>query len=143
MNKRDENKMEIKIIDDLISDLNDKDYEIRDVHVGYSWIGVLSKNCGISKNFGSLHHYKIKDLGKLKEKTAIDLAGYAMSWNTIEAGLGVAAINSLIDVQGKKGVNLLDLLLERGDGKKIAMIGHFPRIKELKEMADELWVMER
>lgn len=133
----------MKIIDDLIEDLNDNDQEIRDVHVGYSWIGVLSRNCGISKNFGSLHHYKIKDLGRLKEKTAIDLAGYAKSWNMIEAGIGVAAINSLIDVRGKKGINLLDLLLDKGDGKKIAMIGHFPRIEELRQKADELWVIEK
>lgn len=135
--------MKIKIIDDLISDLNDKDHEIRDIHVGYSWIGVLSKNCGVSKNFGSPHDYKIKDLGRLKEKTTINLADYAKSWNMIEAGLGVAAINSLIDVKGKKGINLLDLLLEKGDGKKITMIGHFPRIEELREKADELWVIEK
>lgn len=133
----------IKIIDDLIDDLNGKDHEIIDIHVGYSWISVLSRNCGISKNFGSLHHYRIKDIGRLKEKTAIDLAVYAKSWNMIEAGIGIAAINSLIDVKGTKGINLLDLLIKKGSGKKIAMIGHFPRIDELKQIADELWVMEK
>jgi len=34
-------------------------------------------------------------------------------------------------------------LLDKGDGKKIAMIGHFPRIDELRQKADELWVMEK
>jgi hypothetical protein len=132
----------MKLIDDLISDLRDEDMEVRDVHVGYAWIGVLSRNCGVAKNFGALHDYKVRDLGKLTEKTAIELAEYSESWNMIEAGLGLAAINSLIEPRGKK-LNVLDFLLENANGKKIAMVGHFPKVDELRKHADELWVIEK
>jgi hypothetical protein len=122
--------------------MDGRDTEVRDVHVGYAWIGVLSRNCGVAKNFGALHDYEVRDLGKLTEKTTIELAEYAKSWNMIEAGLGLAAINSLITPRGKK-LNALDYLLENADGKKIAMVGHFPKVDELREHADELWVIEK
>ncbi|NMX21512.1 hypothetical protein C5S30_03580 [ANME-1 cluster archaeon GoMg4] len=34
----------------------------------------LSRNCGVAKNFGALHDYKVRDLGELTDKTAIELA---------------------------------------------------------------------
>jgi len=132
----------MRLIEDLISDLKDKDVKVSDVHVGYVWIGVLSRNCGVAKNFGAFHNHKVRDLGKLTEKTAIELAEYAKSWNMIEAGVGLAAINSLIRSRGKK-LNVLDFLLENAKGKKIAMIGHFPKVDELRKQADELWVIEK
>ena len=132
----------MKLIDDLISDVRDKDTGVRDVHVGYAWIGVLSGNCGVAKNLGALQGYNVRDLGKLTEKTAIELAEYAKSWNMIEAGVGFAAINSLIKPRGKE-LNMLEFLLENADGKKIAMVGHFPKVNELWKRADELWVIEK
>ncbi len=132
----------MKLIDDLISDVRDKDTGVRDVHVGYAWIGVLSGNCGVAKNLGALQGYKVRDLGELTEKTAIELAEYAKSWNMIEAGVGFAAINSLITPRGKE-LNMLEFLLENADGKKIAMVGHFPKVNELRKRADELWVIEK
>ncbi|VUT23940.1 MAG: hypothetical protein MOIL_00249 [Candidatus Methanolliviera sp. GoM_oil] len=132
----------MKLIEDLISDLNDKDTEVKDVHVGYAWIGVSSKNCGVAKNYGTMHESRVKDLGELTGKTAIELAKYAKSWNMIEAGIGLAAINSLIEPRGKK-LNTLDFLLENADGKKIAMVGHFPKVSTLRDRADELWILEK
>jgi hypothetical protein len=132
----------MRLIEDLISDLNDKDTKVKDVHVGYAWIGVLSENCGVAKNYGTMHEGRVKDLGELTGKTAIELAEYAKSWNMIEAGIGLAAINSLIEPKGKE-INTLDLLLENADGKKIAMVGHFPKVSSLRDRAEELWVLER
>jgi len=132
----------MRLIEDLISDLNDKDTKVKDVHVGYAWIGVLSRNCGVAKNSGALHESKVKDLGELTGKTAIELAEYAKSWNMIEAGIGLAAINSLIEPSGKN-INVLDFLLENADGKKIAMVGHFPKVSTLGDRAEKLWILER
>jgi uncharacterized protein (DUF4213/DUF364 family) len=38
---------------------------------------------------------------------------------------------------------MLEFLLENADGKKIAMVGHFPKVNELRKRADELWVIEK
>ena len=59
----------MKLIDDLISDLPDVDTDakIRDVHVGYTWIGVLSQNCGVAKNLGERQDYMVRNIGRLTE----------------------------------------------------------------------------
>jgi uncharacterized protein (DUF4213/DUF364 family) len=134
----------MKLIDDLISDLSNvaTDTKVRDVHVGYTWIGVLSRNCGVAKNLGERHDYMVRNIGRLTEKTASELAEYLKSWNMIEAGIGLAAVNSMIAPRGKE-LNVTDFLLENGRGKKIAMVGHFPMVNDLRKVADELWVFER
>lgn len=80
----------------------------------------------------------------MTKKTALELAEYAKSWNMIEAGLGLAAINSLIEPKGEK-LNVFDFLVENAKGKKIAMIGHFPKADEvkLKKRAEKLWIIEK
>jgi hypothetical protein len=40
-------------------------------------------------------------------------------------------------------VNAGAVLAERGAGKKIAVVGHFPFIPALREVASELWVIEQ
>jgi len=62
-----------------------------------------------------------------------------------EAAIGMAAINSLLEVDESKCVelNARELIIEKGRGKNIAMIGHFPFIPKLREIAKELWVIEK
>lgn len=133
----------MKLIEDLIASLN-VDAPIKDLHVGYTWIGVLSRNCGVAKNYGTSHDQNIRGLGELTKKTALELAEYAKSWNMIEAGLGLAAINSLIEPTGEK-LNVFDFLIENAKEKKIAMIGHFPKADEfkIKKRAEKLWIIEK
>jgi len=96
----------------------------------------------MAKTYPAPHGFKVKDAGRLIGKSALELAEYSRSWNLIEAGIGVAALNSLIEPKGDK-INVLDFIIEQGRGKKIAMVGHFPRTGEIREVAQELWVLEK
>jgi len=57
----------------------------------------------------------------------------------------MATINSLIDIDETKcdAGNALDVLIEKGDGKDIAVVGHFPWIPKLRKAARKLWVLEQ
>jgi uncharacterized protein (DUF4213/DUF364 family) len=57
----------------------------------------------------------------------------------------MATINSLIDIDETKCdvENALDVLIERGEGKDIAVVGHFPWIPKLQKVARKLWVLEQ
>jgi uncharacterized protein (DUF4213/DUF364 family) len=81
----------------------------------------------------------------LRLKTARELAEYARSDNLLEASIGVAAINSLLDVDESRAVeiNAGEVLVERGRGKNVALVGHFPFIPKLREAAAQLWVIEQ
>ena len=109
-----------------------------------SWTGVQGRYGGVCKTYGIpvTHGNYTHNLGKLGEKNSLELAEYARSWNLIEASIGVAALNSMIKVRGKAGINALDIVMEMALNKKITMVGKFPRIDEIKELAKELWILE-
>lgn len=134
----------MKLIDDLISAVRENDAPVIDVRVGVSWTAVLSKYCGVAKTYGIPvpHGNYTKDMGRLTEKSSLELAEYVKSWNLIEASIGLASINSMIEPRGRINVNALDIVIQEGKGKRITMVGKFPRIEEIRKVAKELWVLE-
>ncbi len=134
---------EMKLLDDLISAVQDENTIAEDVRVGVSWTGVKGQYGGVCKTYGIPvpHGNYTRSLGKLNEKNTLELAEYARSWNFVEASIGVAALNSMVKVKGKTGVNAIDIVLETCENKKVTMVGKFPRIPEIKALARELWVL--
>ena len=59
---------------------------------------------------------------------SVALAFMANSPSLMESAIGMATINSLIEVDEKRCIELNagDLLVRKGEGKKVAIIGHFP-----------------
>ena len=70
--------------------------------------------------------------------------GTLCQMNIARASLGLAAINSLIEIDLSKCVeiNAGDLIAEKAKGKNISIIGHFPFVDDLRAVARNLWVME-
>jgi uncharacterized protein (DUF4213/DUF364 family) len=136
----------VNIIDDLISSLSG-DSVVREVHTCVFWTAVVSKHCGLSSTFRDEHphHGMVRGVGDLRNKSALELAEYAKSDNLLEASIGMATINSLIDIDETKcdAENALDVLIEKGEGKDIAVVGHFPWIPKLRKIARKLWVLEQ
>ena len=138
----------MKIIDDLLSTLS---YEVpvRDIRQGPFQTAVLTRNCGLAAtpHESGPHHDKtpVKEAGLLTKKTALALAQMAYSPNALEAAISMATVNSLIEVDEQRCVELNagDLLAEKGKGKKVALVGHFPFVPRLRQAAKELWVIEQ
>jgi uncharacterized protein len=135
------------ILDDLLGTLT-QDARVRSVLVGSHWTVVCSRGCGMAATIQSEHphgHDQVRDVGRLHEKSALELAEYARSLQPLEVSIGVAAINSLIEVDEKRAVviNALDVLMEHGRGKKVALVGHFPFITRLRPTLERLWVIEQ
>ncbi|MBC8274495.1 MAG: DUF364 domain-containing protein [Chloroflexi bacterium] len=136
----------MNIIDDLISSLSG-DSLVREVYTCVFWTAVVSKHCGLSSTFREEHphHGMVRGVGDLRNRSALELAEYAKSDNLLEASIGMATINSLIDIDETKcdAENALDVLIEKGEGKDIAVVGHFPWIPKLQKVARKLWVLEQ
>ncbi|MFH1130975.1 MAG: DUF364 domain-containing protein, partial [Pseudomonadota bacterium] len=83
--------------------------------------------------------------GDLVPSGGLEIARMVFSKSVLEASIGMAAINSLLDVDLEKCVeiNASRILAEKGAGKRIAVIGNFPFLSKLKEHADQLWIFER
>ncbi len=133
------------ILDDLVSSLGE-DSAVREVHACVFWTAVVSRNCGLASTFHEDHpyHRAVRDVGSLTQKSALELAQYVESDNLLEASIGMAAINSLIDIDKSKCTeqNAFDILAERGRSKNIAIVGHFPWVSRLGKLARKVWVIE-
>lgn len=138
----------MNIIDDLLSTL---DYEasVRDIRLGPFQTAVLTRNCGLAStpHDSGPHHNRtpVAEAGLLVEKDARVLADMANSESPFEAAIGMAAINSLIEIDDTQcaEINAGDLLARKGEGKRVAIVGHFPFVPRLRSVAKELWVIER
>src|SRR4030042_1897833 len=138
----------MKIFDDLISSLKGNDFPIKSVHTCVFWTAVITKHCALSSTFrdeGPSHDRGIRDVGNLTQKTALELAEYAKSGSLLEASIGMATINSLIDIDESKCIekNAFEIILEKGIDKNVAIIGHFPWIPKLRGKLNNLWVLEQ
>jgi uncharacterized protein (DUF4213/DUF364 family) len=138
----------MKIIEELLSTLN-MEANVRDVRLGLFHTGVLSRNCGLASTLprDALKQERpaIREPGLLLGKSALELAQMAYSQSIPEAAIGMATINSLleIDVESCRTLNARDLIAEKGRDKKVAIVGHFPFIPELRKVVKELWVIEK
>ena len=124
------------------------DAPVREIRKGIHWTAVVSKHCGLSSTM--IRDYCCDDEGEndfqsmLSKLTALEIARYALSDDISKASLGLAAVNSLIDIDQGKCVELNagGLIAENAEGKNVSVIGHFPFVDELRPIARNLWVME-
>lgn len=138
----------MKIIDDLLSTLN-YGATVKDIRQGPFQTAVLTRYCGLASTpHDPGPHYDrtpVKEAGLLLEKDARTLAHLADSSSQMEAAIGMATINSLIEVDEQRcmKLNAGDLMAKKGEGKRVAIVGHFPFVPSLRKMVKELWVIEK
>jgi len=138
----------MKILDDLISTLN-YDAPVRDIRQGVFHTGVLSRNCGLAATLPrdalSQEPPFVKAPGLLLDKGPKELACMAYSGSILEAAIGMATINSLLEIDDLSCVelNAADLIIEKGQGKRVAIVGHFPFVPRVREKANTLWIIEK
>ena len=136
------------ILNDLISILN-FDVAVKDIRMGVFHTGVITRNCGLAATLprDALRQEPpmVKAPGFLLDKDPLELAQLAYSQSILEAAIGMATINSLLEVDEASCIelNAAELIMEKGKGKRIAVVGHFPFIPKVRECSKELWVIEK
>lgn len=137
----------MNLLDDLLNSLN-TNAPVRSILVGAHWTVVCTRRCGMASTLMSPHphgHAQVREAGDLLKKSARELAELARSDELLEASIGVAAINSLLEVDESRAVeaNASEVLAQRGRGKNVALVGHFPFIPQLRPSVGHLWVIEQ
>jgi uncharacterized protein (DUF4213/DUF364 family) len=138
----------LKILQDIIGTL-DFNAEAKDIRQGVFHTGVLTRNCGLAATLpqDALKQKPpmVKDPGSLMEKDIRELAGLAFSESILEAAIGMATINSLLETDHTSlfELNAGDLILGKGRDKRIAIVGHFPFVEKLRAIARECWIIEK
>ncbi|MDD5590330.1 MAG: DUF364 domain-containing protein [Dehalococcoidales bacterium] len=138
----------MKILDDLISVLN-TEVELKDIRQGFFHTAVLTDRCGLAatlpKDVIKQDNPWVEEPGFLLNKSVSEVVKMAYSERLLEASIGMAAINSLLEIDENRceDLNAGDLIAEKGQGKRITIVGHFPFIPKLREVASILWVIEK
>ena len=81
----------------------------------------------------------------MTDKPPAELAHLAHSASLLEAAIGMATINSLlaVDLDACRELNAAELILKKGEGRNVAVVGHFPFLPRVREKAHRLWVIEK
>jgi uncharacterized protein (DUF4213/DUF364 family) len=135
------------ILDDILKSI-DGDAGVRSILVGAHWTVVCSRHGGLASTMLSEKphgHEVVRDIGQLHSKSARELAAFAHSDNPLEASIGWAAVNSLLEVDTASAVEVDagELLIDHGEDRNVALVGHFPFIPQLRRAARNLWVLEK
>lgn len=137
----------MKITEDILASIRE-DAPVRDIRACVFWTAVVSRHGGLASTLRLDCHggdvFQVKSAGNLDYGSALNLARMALSDLPLEASIGMAAVNSLIDIDREKcvEVNAREVIIEKGEGKNVAVIGHFPFIGKLRKYAKNLWVYE-
>ncbi len=136
------------VLDDLLASV-EGDAPVKEVRTCVHWTAVVSRHCGLASSLHSGEHphgrQAVRGVGTLHEGSALELAAYARSDMPLEASIGVAALNSLMQVDEERCVelNAEAWLAEQGQGRRVAIVGSFPFVPRLREKVGELWVLEK
>ena len=140
----------MKIVEDIISTIEEstRDVLVKEVRIGPFWTGVWSKYGGLAST--TFTHKPempppIREAGNLTRKSILELCDYANSDCLLQASVGMAAINSALEVDLNKcqNINAAEVLYEKGEDKKVVVVGHFPFVNKLRKLTKKLWVVER
>jgi uncharacterized protein (DUF4213/DUF364 family) len=138
----------MKVLDELISTL-DFNAPVKEIRQGIFHTGVLTRYCGLAatlpKDALRQEPPLVKESGFLLNKTPNELVSLAYSTSILEAAIGMATINSLLEVREDSctEINAAEIIMKKGQGKRVAIVGHFPFIPRVRELSKELWIIEK
>jgi len=137
----------VTILEEIISTIAGEE-TVCEVRACVFWTAVVSRWCGLAstgRDEGWHEGSPVRDAGSLAGRRALDVAALSQSESLREAAIGVAAINSLLEIDRDRCIDLnaSEIIVEGGRGKRVVIVGRFPFIGRVREVARELAVLER
>lgn len=139
----------MSLADDLLSSLPSAPAKLYDVRVGPFWTVVWAEHgAGLASTQRDAHtphgHSLIRWAGDLLQHSVQELAALLRSQSPMEAALGMAAVNALLEVDESRltNRNASEEIIRRGAGKRVVVVGHFPFIPDVRLAVGHLDVLE-
>jgi len=140
----------VNTIDTLLNSLQ-VDAPVRQVLVGAFWTAVVLEGdppcCGLASTLRAETHDEgppVRQPGRLREHRGRELAEWLRSPRILEASIGMAAFNALLEVDESAytDLNAEEVIVEQGTGRRVAVVGHFPFVERVRQAAEICWVLE-
>jgi uncharacterized protein (DUF4213/DUF364 family) len=140
----------MSLINNLIATLPNG--RVAHVNIGLHWTAVIievggQRRCGLASTQHNDHSHGVPDIpkaGELEALSGLELARFMLESQPTMASVGMAAINALLPKQPETWVtlNAEDVIAEKGAGKSVVLIGHFPFVQRLEPKVGSLTVLE-
>jgi uncharacterized protein (DUF4213/DUF364 family) len=140
----------MKAVEALLNSL-ERDAGVRQILVGAFWTEVILDTQPPRGGLASTLRAEtggpwppVVEAGRLLGRSGRELAAMMHSSRLLEASIGLAALNALLEVDESSltEVNAEEVILERGAGRRVAIVGHFPFVERVREAAADCWVLE-
>lgn len=140
------------ILEKIIASLPDG--KVLDVWIGLHWTAVTievngKQQCGLSATMREEHGHTrepdVPDAGELPRYSGLELASWVTSEKKTLASVGGAAINALLPKYPETWLdcNASDLIIQAGRNKRVALVGHFKFVGDLRDQVAHLDVLEQ
>lgn len=127
--------------------------EIDDVRIGLHWIGVTARaqgrlTCGLASTVPASHDhhsdFDVPEADRLALLSGLEMAEWALSDHPIRTGIGLAAINAMVDPCPElwEDINAEQVILRYAEQGPVGLLGRFPFIPRLREKLKQLYVFE-
>jgi hypothetical protein len=107
------------------------------------------RRAGLAATLGAGEHrhgenLPLPEAGILLDQDPLIVAEHIHAESTFQAAVGLATINALLTVDEERSteINARNLILEKGAGRRVAMVGHFPFVPAVREAVGTLDVLE-
>lgn len=131
----------MRLVEDLLQSVAHLDCPVKKVCVGLHWTVVESRYAGMAHTWKTEGKVELESSGSLVGSSAFELASRLRSWEPLEASLGLAALNSLIEPKGSPG-NVFEHILGIAKSKTVTVIGRFPSNDQVAEVAAQAYFLE-
>jgi uncharacterized protein len=131
----------MKLVDALLDSVAGQPRRAARVRIGLHWMSVETRHTGVAHVFRGRPEFELPDAGALDGKDVMELAAGLKSWEPLEAGLGLAALSSLIGGDGER-CNVVDYIMDRVPGKTVTCVGRFPFFGRMAESAARAYLLE-
>lgn len=138
-------------ITEALLDNLDADAPVRQVLMGAFWTAVvLDTNpirCGLASTLRGEDDHRgppVPEAGWLLDYRARELAEWCRSPKTLQASIGLATYNALLQVDEAAcaEVNASHVICQQGAGRRVVIVGHFPFVDDVRRVAQTCWVLE-
>jgi uncharacterized protein (DUF4213/DUF364 family) len=139
---------QMQLLEELINSLK-RNLPVTAGVVGSHLIAVASQRLGLAAHLprgeGGEPVSSEKAKFTLVGRSARDLAMWLMGDEWLRAGIGMASLNSLLEIDYDKlhEINAKHIVADRAAGKNLMVVGHFPFVDTIRPSVRNLWIMEK
>lgn len=135
-----------KIKNDLIASINPNDIIPKTIFVGTNLTAVESNHLGMASTVKDKNypHKIVEETGRLEELPIDTLLNFLNSDILLKASIGMATLNSLIELPKTidRG-NAFELIKTKAKNKNLGIIGHFHFVDRFCAHVNNCWVFEK